>query len=655
MRITKLSLNKYKRFEKEDICLDGRVLAIIGPNEAGKSSLFAALLELDRDGPIPRTDITRGLVNRIQQDEVCISGRYLLNDEERLLAKTPFSTVEPRWYVYEKQFDGGILHFLEPEPIRDVSKRSALAEGLKRLAESTVLEEVLGSVEENGGEGTSYDVPLVMHNFESTAGRLSQLGGDLDEEIMAVLSDLPGSLKKLGEEVPDTGLRSELEQLAILANDCLLSERLTNPYVSLLERFSEKRPKAYLFDWEERQLKPEYPVAELKDPSPAFRNLLALAGFTTAELAQVVEDGDHAQRAGLTIQINEGLKKKFTAAWQQSAVHPYFEFAADVLRLHVGKGSSFTPILERSEGLRTFVALWTFIAIKNSGEKPILLIDEAESHLHYDAQADLVRVLYEQDDAEQLFYSTHSAGCLPHDLGTAVRVVRPRYDEQKADTGRSEIYRSFWTDPKPGFSPLMFAIGASAFSIIPTRRVVLAEGPADCILLPSLMREATGLRDLDFQVAPGLANVAPRDLPDLEMEAPKVAFIVDGDEGGRAIAKKLRVGGYSNEQIASLEAEFVLEDYVSRTVYAKAVNECVRRSHGLSQELSPDQLPEKGRTAFIKSWCTGQGIGEPNRVAVAEKIVDARDKAPLLDPNRKADLVRCHSLVEQILSKRKAS
>ncbi|MFZ1691743.1 MAG: AAA family ATPase [Flavobacteriales bacterium] len=466
---------------------------------------------------------------------------------------------------------------------------------------------------------------------------------------------MPELLRKLSADIPTAELKSEIEELAATADVCLVSERFQNPYNSILDRIAEKRPKSYLFDLGERQLKQEYPVAELKNPSPALRNLLSLAGFTPEELAQVVDDGDHPERTGLTIRINEGLKNKFTAAWQQSAIHPHFEFAADVLRLHIGKGSSFTSILERSEGLRTFVALWTFIAVKSTGEKPILLIDEAESHLHYDAQADLVRVLYEQDDAEQLFYSTHSAGCLPHDLGTAVRVVRPRYDDQKADTGRSEIYRSFWTDPKPGFSPLMFAIGAGAFSMIPTRRVVLAEGPADCILLPSLMREATGLRDLDFQVAPGLANVAPRDVPDLEMEAPKVAFIVDGDDGGRAIAKKLRDGGYSIEQITSLETEFVLEDYVNKAVYAVAVNECVRRSHGLTQELSPNQLPDRARVAFVKSWCAGLGINEPNRVAVAERIVEERGKVALLDPNRKADLLRCHSLIEQILAKRKGA
>lgn len=43
--------------------------------------------------------------------------------------------------------------------------------------------------------------------------------------------------------------------------------------------------------------------------------------------------------------------------------------------------------------------------------------------LHYDAQADLIGVLEEQDAAAQVIYTTHSPASLPNDLGAGVRVV----------------------------------------------------------------------------------------------------------------------------------------------------------------------------------------------------------------------------------------
>ena len=47
----------------------------------------------------------------------------------------------------------------------------------------------------------------------------------------------------------------------------------------------------------------------------------------------------------------------------------------------------YSPVAERSDGLRAFVALTSFTAAgADSERKPILLVDEAESHLHYDAK-----------------------------------------------------------------------------------------------------------------------------------------------------------------------------------------------------------------------------------------------------------------------------
>src|SRR5206468_181099 len=98
--------------------------------------------------------------------------------------------------------------------------------------------------------------------------------------------------------------------------------------------------------------------------------------------------------------------------------------------------------------------------------------------------ADLVRAFEQQSLAAKIIYTTHSAGCLPSDLGTSVRVVEPI-----PDTDRSRIRNDFW-GTSAGFSPLLMAMGASALAFTPTRRAVLAEGPSDLLLLPSLLKDA---------------------------------------------------------------------------------------------------------------------------------------------------------------------
>ena len=118
---------------------------------------------------------------------------------------------------------------------------------------------------------------------------------------------------------------------------------------------------------------------------------------------------------------------------------------------------------------------------------PILLIDEADIHLHYDAQADLIQMLSHQQQAAQVIYTTHSAGCLPKDLGTGVRLVEPNKDQE-----RSGVENWPWQKDQ-GFGPLLLGMGASTLAFVPTRAALIGEGGSEIVLLPTLIREAVGL------------------------------------------------------------------------------------------------------------------------------------------------------------------
>lgn len=316
----------------------------------------------------------------------------------------------------------------------------------------------------------------------------------------------------------------------------------------------------------------------------------------------------------------------------------------------------------RSDGLRQFVALVAFVERYAKESPPVLLIDEAERHLHYDAQADLVRVFTEQQAAAKIIYTTHSAGCLPKDLGTGVRVIEPTgpKDVSSDQWDRSKVRNWFWTE-SPGFSPLLLGMGAGSFAFAATRFALITEGISDVILLATLFREACGLDDLDFQVAPGLSGSNARRTQEFEQVASRVAYLVDDDASGRDKRAELREAGVAARRILTYGNKLALEDLVEADVYLEAVNRELHTWHGITIE----SVPKKGRAKAVQDWCRQQsGKVALSKRAVAHQLLDLRTEkvrsgevdAPqrLVAPDREPLLQRLHSDLMQLFSRHPA-
>src|SRR5262249_36385344 len=143
---------------------------------------------------------------------------------------------------------------------------------------------------------------------------------------------------------------------------------------------------------------------------------------------------------------NKRLMEVFEANWNQQGIAIQVDVQGTILFVQATtpEDVGLSDIGERSDGLRWFAALLAFSHGWNN--HPILLVDEIETHLHYDAQADLVGVLSRQSFTSKVIYTTHSFGCLPNDLGTGVRVVHP------IDNATSCLENGFWKRGA-GFSP----------------------------------------------------------------------------------------------------------------------------------------------------------------------------------------------------------
>jgi predicted ATP-dependent endonuclease of OLD family len=275
----------------------------------------------------------------------------------------------------------------------------------------------------------------------------------------------------------------------------------------------------------------------------------------------------------------------------------------------------------------------------------ILLIDELETHLHYDAQADMVRMLDRQELAEQVIYSTHSAGCLPFDMGTGVAGVQPT-----DGVPFSSITRAFWTEG-PGFSPLLMLMGATLAAFTPSRYALVGEGASEMIAMPTLIRQATGHDRLDYQVTSGVAEIATGELGELALAAARVAYLVDGDAGGRKHASRLESVGVPSSRIVALggpNSGLTLEDLITPERYAEAASEVLSRQVGRRVEVPSQAVTGRPpRAHLLEAWCQAQSLPKPQKTRVAAMLVENR--SALLTSAGRSTLIRAHRDITRAL------
>ncbi|MEE6167677.1 AAA family ATPase [Mycolicibacterium sp. 120322] len=633
MRLTKAEFSGFGRLANAQINLDHKVVAIVGPNEAGKTTLLRALAYIDNAEYLSVVERSRGLTGDIADGHVVVRVQYRLTDEDRAAVEhLDLNDPPAELWLSRTAGPGEINTEVVPVPRKNLAALASALHALRSAGTATAFED-LAPVEPEGVEperDPEDGEPEADEEVERRAIRRASFASRLQAAVDALGSDDEAALEDQARDLAPARWIAEFEEHGLSGDIRTALEEVQawiatgDPAGTVAQILYNRSPSILMFSDDHRLLASSYELTDeaVGAPAAALGNISAMAGLSLPELWKTINNGDEGARETLIEQANQTLQTKFAQIWNQSKISAHLKINGTTLEIRIKQdGHTITRFHERSAGLQMFVALVAFLTVRGEAVPPILLIDEAETHLHIDAQADLVNEFMTQTQAAKIIYTTHSPACLPPDLGTNIRAVVP--DPQNGQ--RSLIESSFWTKGA-GYSPLMLAMGASAAAFSAARKVVLAEGATEMLMLPSLIKKAVGAEDLDYQVAPGLSEIPVSLYPELDLEGARVAYLVDGDAGGQELRDALIEAGVDEGRIVTLGA-LTLENLLDPVAYKQGVAMLINETSGVEQVTAtdlPDLLADSTSLwpKVIKDWADVEGYALPGKRVIASRLVE---------------------------------
>ncbi len=632
MKLNKVDIHGYKRFkEKSSMYIDGKITAILGGNEAGKSSFLNAMVHFNSSGDDNKFsntganyELSRGY--NIPDTQAIVTWHFLLEDEDLIAMNNIPEASKVTKFICSKFKNGKFVNKVYPEVYRDISSRSKLKDELLRVQKNN---HFIEHFEKYISEHEHEEYALSIENFNQILTVLEPEEETLEKKVITLLEDIEYIFSKILK----VKNRKYLQNIVTLLEEVIKNEKRDAPMEEIEKILGEREPRFLLFGIKDRELKSEYDLEiydfeDEKNNDRALINLLKTAEIDVLQLKDAMSRQDDNDVKTIIRNANKRLKKKFkNQGWKQSELSPEISNDNYLLKIMFTQDNGEEEILdmvhERSDGLRQFFALFNFINSVED-ESKILLIDEAEIHLHYDAQADFIQMLSEQKLTKSVIYTTHSVGCLPEDLGMGVRFIVADKDEKK-----SHVLNWFWENSKPGFSPILFGMGASTLAFMPLRNAVIVEGAVDHILLPSLFKEAMDKEILGFQVVPGLSNASKSQISEMDNQSPTTVYLTDSDHGEESLHKQLGRAGISGDRVFSLprtdrDVGIAVEDMIDEYIYVKAINLELKEHNDREYNISIKDIPKNDRANALEILCEKEGLKSLAKRNVAFRILEMK-------------------------------
>lgn len=313
MELARIEIQGFRRFQRKSVLrISGKVTALVGPNEAGKSSLLEAVSLLNDDEPISPEAISRSA-----PEDQCLIRAYFLLDTDELKS---IGHSGPRWFFVQKAGDGKRRYGFEPTlPERDTQLREKLYSDLLSIgSKPDIVDEI--SVED---ETLVDDAEHLLKELQESQETVS-----LDKKQK--LKDISSRLTNIIGSTSNKYLSKFEQQFNLL----IKAENAPTPFQTAYLAVEERIPDFLLFDDEQRELASDYQISDLEnEPPSALINLLSLAGVEVKNLLRVMQRRVNADITTLEHLANRELEKQFGELWGQSGVNVSLRISPDLFAI----------------------------------------------------------------------------------------------------------------------------------------------------------------------------------------------------------------------------------------------------------------------------------------------------------------------------------
>lgn len=614
MRLEKVEFCGYKRFLNPTLLIVGRpITAIIGRNEVGKSSVFAALNSLN----YLNWNSEELNANHSQNGNPVLRAEFTIDDNDLGDISSLYLKADsyPRKITIQKDYKGRISQIISPPPeYEDITPLAKLA--------GDSLDSVL--YKSSADAGGSVILAVIVGMAQTPIWDLQQAlisNKTLESSHRELISTLAEGKATQLISYPPEKVKNIRE--AFTALDSALDFREKSAIQRVGERLVSKLPKFMLFDPQENALSPTISLTEHSEEETELREsffwLLRFGGQSGKTLLSHAASNKRTPAITLLSKAQQEINKRLANIWISGTVEVRLILDGWNLELLVAEKTTgdVLPFTARSQGFKILLSLLAFLQQHEQQPNLVVMIDEIETHLHIDAQRSLIQMLESLSPEWQFIYTTHSPFALTSDI-SAIREVEA---DPEGHPGTSIINNHVWRNTTDGLIGLHVRMGAASIANWLPRHTLIVEGVTDAALIPRLLSEVLSLQTLEVMCIPGYVY-AGKEVLVFEDQAKYTAYLFDGDKSGSTYAKKLQSRGIDETRIMQWSPETTLEDYLDEGFFLKAVELAARVCKINAIPLRTGDVPGPNRYAQLEEHYKKENRNPPSKIKVIESVLD---------------------------------
>lgn len=554
MRLKKFRVTNYRSIRDSGWCeVDQDKTIFVGPNEAGKSALLAALQQVNPpDGTAgfkPLRDYPRAIYNDITTGKVdpatsrVVEAHFVLEPDD--LENLPDSFRDAT-YVFARNLDGSESHWIESGP--ECPTYADIQRDLERLVSY-----IQGQV---GHDQPRQSLSTITGGWRKSTRLQSKQAAALKQWLQSILHHVDEENEK--EEKRHAKLVDTVDAVLDIGRD-LDSLREMRPVFVLFSNYHRVRPRIHL-----QHLAARLASGVMDDDLYDYGNqcLLRLLGFEAQELSRLgaappPAPNDTAAVERYQDQLDERsyqlnaasvrLTEEISGAWNPD------KKKGEADRLKINADGQYLKVVvedevgveveldQRSEGFQWLVSFFVvfFAEAAENHENAILLLDEPGLSLHALKQREFRRTLSRLSSENQTIYTTHSPFLVGPEELDKVRVV-----EMANRKSGTVVHTTLTAKDSAALLPLQEALGYDmAHSLFSQQRNLICEGLTDYwyVEATGALLTASGAVELDSRIALVPAHGAGKVAyfaTILHAHQLKVAALLDSDAAGEAAANQ---------------------------------------------------------------------------------------------------------------------